>query len=66
LLTLIRGLPDGYRTVFNLYVIEGYDHNEIAAMLDITPATSRSQLLKARLMLQTRIGQQQKISKNYG
>ena len=39
LLKLISALPDGYRIVFNLYVIEGYDHNEIAALLDISPAT---------------------------
>ena len=55
LLKLISGLPDGYRIVFNLYVLEGYDHNEIAQMLDITAATSRSQLLKARKLLQTQI-----------
>jgi RNA polymerase sigma factor (sigma-70 family) len=66
LLDLISKLPDGYRTVFNLYVIEGYDHKEIAAMLEITPATSRSQLLKARLLLQTRINKLKKIPENYG
>ena len=49
---MIRQLPDGYRTVFNLNVIEGYSHDEIAAMLKIQPATSRTQLLKARKMLQ--------------
>lgn len=49
---LIRSLPLGYRTVFNLNVIEGYNHEEIAEMLNIKPATSRTQLLKARKMLQ--------------
>jgi len=49
---MIRTLPDGYRTVFNLNVIEGYGHDEIAAMLNIQPTTSRTQLLKARKMLQ--------------
>ena len=49
---LIRQLPDGYRTVFNLHVIEGYTHEEIATLLSIQPVTSRSQLLKARKMLQ--------------
>jgi RNA polymerase sigma factor (sigma-70 family) len=49
---LIRKLPDGYRVVFNMHVIEGYSHDEIAAMLNIQPATSRTQLLKARKMLQ--------------
>ena len=49
---LIKGLPDGYRTVFNLHVIEGYSHDEIAELLGIQPATSRTQLLKARKTLQ--------------
>jgi RNA polymerase sigma factor (sigma-70 family) len=49
---LIRNLPTGYRTVFNLNVVEGYTHEEIAELLNIQPATSRSQLLKARKMLQ--------------
>jgi RNA polymerase sigma factor (sigma-70 family) len=49
---MIRMLPDGYRTVFNLNIIEGYSHDEIAEMLKIQPGTSRTQLLKARKMLQ--------------
>lgn len=52
---LIRSLPSGYRTVFNLNIIEGYTHEEIAKLLDIQPATSRTQLLKARKMLQVLI-----------
>ncbi len=52
LLALIHQLPDGYRLVFNLYVIEGYSHEEIAGQLRIQPGTSRSQLAKARMMLQ--------------
>jgi RNA polymerase sigma factor (sigma-70 family) len=55
LMRLICDLPDGYRIVFNLYVIEGYDHNEIATLLGISAATSRSQLLKARRALQEEI-----------
>ena len=55
LLKLISTLPDGYRMVFNLYVIEGYDHEEIAVMLGITAGTSRSQLVKARKTLQKKI-----------
>ena len=47
----IHALPDGYRTVFNLNVIEGYDHKEIAELLGITEGTSRSQLSKARFAL---------------
>ena len=48
-------LPDGYRTVFNLYAIEGYSHQEIAGMLGIKEATSRSQFLRARKILQEEI-----------
>lgn len=55
LVALINKLPDGYRLIFNLYVIEGYQHEEIARMLNIQPGTSRSQLVKARLMLQKQI-----------
>jgi RNA polymerase sigma-70 factor (ECF subfamily) len=52
---LIRSLPTGYRTVFNLHVIEGYSHEEIAELLSIKPSTSRTQLLKARKLLQALI-----------
>ncbi len=48
---LINKLPVGYRTVFNLYAVEGYEHKEIANMLGITEGTSKSQLFKARNML---------------
>jgi RNA polymerase sigma factor (sigma-70 family) len=49
---LIMTLPTGYRTVFNLFVVEGYNHKEIAKLLGITEGTSKSQLNKARAMLQ--------------
>lgn len=49
---LIRELPTGYRTVFNLYAIEGYTHREIADQLRISENTSKSQLSKARALLQ--------------
>jgi len=62
LMELINNLPDGYRVIFNLYVIEGYQHDEIAEMLGIQPGTSRSQLVKARTMLQKQILQLQKIA----
>lgn len=55
LLRLVNQLPDGYRTVFNLYAIEGYAHAEIAEMLGISEGTSKSQLSRARLMLQTNL-----------
>lgn len=51
LLKLINSLSIGYRTVFNLYVIEGYAHKEIAKMLNITEGTSKSQLARARYLL---------------
>jgi RNA polymerase sigma-70 factor (ECF subfamily) len=62
LLGMINNLPDGYRLIFNLYVIEGYQHEEIAQMLKIQPGTSRSQLVKARNMLKERILQKQRIA----
>src|SRR5215207_11241800 len=48
----IRLLPMGYRTVLNLYAIEGYSHKEIAEMLDIEESTSRSQYTRAKQMLE--------------
>jgi RNA polymerase sigma factor (sigma-70 family) len=61
LLKIISQLPDGYRVIFNLYAIEGYSHDEIAAMLKIKAATSRSQLSKARAILKEKINFLQKI-----
>ena len=52
LLAVIRALPDGYRTIFNLYAIEGFSHKEIAERLGISIGTSKSQLHKARKLLQ--------------
>ncbi|CAN5136523.1 RNA polymerase sigma factor [soil metagenome] len=52
---LIDGLPEGYRVVFVMYAIEGYKHQEIAEMLNITIGTSKSQLFKARKMLQEKL-----------
>ena len=51
LLEIIQQLPDGYRMVFNLNVIEGYTHKEIADKLGITEGTSKSQLAKAKRVL---------------
>ena len=48
----IRLLPVGYRTVLNLYALEGYSHKEIAEMLDIEESTSRSQYTRAKVMLE--------------
>jgi len=57
LLKLIGELPVGYRTVFNLYAIEGYSHSEISKQLDISENTSKSQLSRARKWLQTRLAE---------
>ncbi len=61
LMDLITRLPDGYRVVFNLYVIEGFSHKEISDMLEIGESTSRSQLVKARKMLKEQIQKIQMI-----
>lgn len=55
LMALVRSLPDGYRSVFNMYVVDGYSHKEIAKMLNISESTSKTQLYKARLALQKKI-----------
>ncbi|MBI4945500.1 MAG: sigma-70 family RNA polymerase sigma factor [Bacteroidetes bacterium] len=52
LMELIHKLPEGARTIFNLYVVEGYSHGEIAEMLDISTGTSKSQFSRARTLLQ--------------
>jgi len=61
ILNVIAELPKGYRIVFNLYVIEGFSHREIAQQLGIQESTSRSQLVKARNMLKTKITQLMRI-----
>ena len=55
---LIDALPEGYKMVFVLYVVEGYKHREIANELQISESTSKSQLFKARKMLQEKLKQQ--------
>lgn len=55
LMKLVSELPPGFRTVFNMYVIEGYSHKEIAEALGVTEVTSRSQLQRARTLLQDKI-----------
>lgn len=56
LLYIIRELPPKYRMVFNLYAIEGYSHREISQMLNISEGTSKSNLSRARIILQRRVG----------
>jgi RNA polymerase sigma-70 factor (ECF subfamily) len=55
LLKLVSALPDGYRTVFNMYAIEGFTHAEIGEVLGISENTSKSQLFKARKWLQAKL-----------
>lgn len=55
LMALIHQLPVGCQTIFNMYAIEGYQHNEIAAMLNIAEGTSKSQFARARKILQEKL-----------
>ena len=55
---MIQQLPVGYRTVFNMYVLDGYTHKEISTYLNISEGTSKSQLSKARKLLRTMLEQQ--------
>jgi RNA polymerase sigma factor (sigma-70 family) len=55
IMKMIQKLSDGYRTVFNLYVIEGFSHKEIGGMMGISEGTSKSQLARARYLLQKMI-----------
>lgn len=59
LVSIIQALPDRYRMVFNLYVIDGYSHREIGEMLSITDGTSKSNLARARMILKEKIETQQ-------
>lgn len=55
LLQIIQELPDRYRLIFNLYVMDGYNHNEISEMLKISDGTSKSNLFRAKLLLKEKI-----------
>lgn len=55
LLEIIRTLPNGYRTVFNLYAVEGYTHKEISEIMKISEGTSKSQYARAKAWLQEKI-----------
>ncbi|MTI22350.1 sigma-70 family RNA polymerase sigma factor [Fulvivirga sp. RKSG066] len=61
LLKMIHSLPTGYQTVFNLYAIEGYSHKEIAQQLNISENTSKSQLSRARSLLQKQLLEREKL-----
>ena len=59
---LIDSLPEGYKTVFVLYAVEGYKHSEISELLNISESTSKTQLFKARKMLQKLVTRENKLS----
>jgi RNA polymerase sigma-70 factor (ECF subfamily) len=64
ILALIDELPHGYRTILNLYLVEGYKHREIAEMLDISINTSKSQLIHAKRRMQELLKKNLGIDKN--
>ena len=64
LLSLIQQLPNQYRLVFNLYVLDGFSHKEIAKMLGISEGTSKSNLSRARMTLKKRLDEQKIVKKN--
>ena len=61
LIKLVTELPTGFRTVFNMYAIEGYSHKEISDMLGISETTSRTQLSRARVWLQNKIKERENV-----
>ena len=61
LLKMINELPSGYRTIFNLYAIEGYSHKEIGELLGINENTSKSQLSRARAQLQVKLLETERV-----
>ena len=63
IIKLISELPNGYRTVFNLFAIEGYSHKEIAAMMHISEGTSKSQFARAKAWLQEKVGMRNRDKK---
>ena len=63
LMGMVRTLPIGFRTVFNLYGIEGFSHAEIAEQLEITVGTSKSQYSRARVLLMKKIKTEENLTK---
>lgn len=66
LIRLVDELPVGYRTVFNLYAIEGYSHREIQELLGISESTSKSQLSRARALLREKLTQEYEKERSHG
>lgn len=65
LLNLIRKLSPGYRTVFNLYAVEGYNHREIGEILNISENTSKTQYSRARIILRSMIEKEYSVKQYY-
>ena len=65
LLGMIQELPNGCRVIFNMFIIEGYQHNEISDMLGVSIGTSKSQVSRARILLQEMIRKTEMINKLY-
>ena len=61
LMEIVMGLPTGFRTVFNMYAVEGYSHKEIADILGISEVTSRTQYSRARALLQSKIKERENV-----
>lgn len=66
LVAIIQSLPDGCRVVFNLFAIEGYGHQEIAKMMNISEGTSKSQYNRAKSLLRTKLEAQQQKYEEFG
>jgi RNA polymerase sigma-70 factor (ECF subfamily) len=64
LMNMINKLSQGYKTIFNLYVVEGYSHKEIAEMLEISEGTSKSQLARARYLLMDMVKKSEIVKKS--
>lgn len=64
LVQLIQELPNGYRTIFNLFIVEGFSHKEIAEKLAISEGTSKSQLNRAKKLLQSKISEREAYGLN--
>lgn len=62
LLTIVNQLPDSYRVIFLLYIVEGYSHKEIATRMNITESTSRSQLVRAKAKLRSLIQKKSNVN----
>jgi len=64
LLKMVQELPDRYRMVFSLYVLDGYPHNEIAEVMDISVGTSKSNLARGRVILKQKVNDYLKVKEN--